>query len=628
VGVVLLIVGLLVAALAGAGVSANVDAQIHDRLTRLSPSQSDVPDIVLIDIDESSLAQLGPWPWPRTVVAELVKRLRDRGARVQVWDVHFPEPAAGDDVLNAVVAAPGRSGGASDTIFGQVLVLDPKVQTPPRLGVLKPSSSSPEVCSQTSAGVSGFLAVSESLPDLFVGHLTATPDVDGGLRRLPAVICHDNRRYPQLTLAAAERLVPGQPWVLQPGGVLTGPNQWLVRGPLRFALDRDGQMPIPFWREHVQWPAVTALQVLEGAVPSLDLRGRIVIVGATALGLADTVSTPFHANAPGVSVHAELMSAALTQRWVTSPPHPWLAALLVFLMGASLMVAAAPFLRGPGAWLPLGLLLALLPLAIAWPLRQAGVQWPISAPVVGLVTAALALAALQIERERRLSGLLATHLQSFLPRELASEIARQNPSGESLGRPGSGVVMAVRVVGLERWGAAANSLHTLALVHGISSLVERHAASHGGRLAQLQGETLLTIWSVEPATQQANVQDAHAARTAVESALHAARVLLLELTALAKKNESERMPLGVRISIESGSFLMAVVGSSQSRRPLLLGSAVEVALGLLQLSEELASPLLLGQAAASTGPRVTLQPMGSFLLPDGDGPQVVHRVEP
>jgi adenylate cyclase len=300
----------------------------------------------------------------------------------------------------------------------------------------------------------------------------------------------------------------------------------------------------------------------------------------------------------------------------------------VFLVGAATMVCVSPKLRGPGAWLPLGLLLALLPLVIAWLLRQAGMQWPVSAPMAGLVVTALAMATLQIERERRVSGLLSVHLQSFLPRELAADIARQRPNGESLGRPGFGIVMAVRVVGLERWGAAADSLHTLALVHGVSSLVERHAAAQGGRLTQLQGETLLSIWSVDAPTRQGQPQAPEALRMAVEAALHTARVLLVELTALVEANETERMPLGVRISIESGAFLMAVVGSSQSRRPLLLGSSVDAALGLLQLSEELASPLLLGQSAAAAGPRVTMRPMGSFLLPDGSAPQVVHRVEP
>jgi hypothetical protein len=109
--------------------------------------------------------------------------------------------------------------------------------------------------------------------------------------------------------------------------------------------------------------------------------------------------------------------------------------------------------------------------------------------------------------------------------------------------------------------------------------------------------------------------------------VQAARSLLVELGGLLATMETERRPLAVRAAIEAGPYLLAVAGSSTSRRSLLLGPAVDVALGLLPLCEELASPLLLGQRAASSGPRVATHPMGHFLLPDSAQPQTVHRVE-
>ena len=114
----------------------------------------------------------------------------------------------------------------------------------------------------------------------------------------------------QLALAAVERLSPEAAWSVGPGPWPLGPDRWLSRGPWRFALDGEGYLPISYRHDHARWQALSALQVLEGKAGGVDLRGRIVLVGATALGLADTVSTPFHANAPGVSVHAELLAAA------------------------------------------------------------------------------------------------------------------------------------------------------------------------------------------------------------------------------------------------------------------------------------------------------------------------------
>jgi adenylate cyclase len=619
----------LVGLLAVWNLATALDAQIHDRLTRLGAQPVDTSGVLIVDIDESSLAQVGPWPWPRPVIAELMKRLRDQGAVIQVWDTHFPEPAPGDDVLNAVLSAPIRAGRNADIVLGQVLVLDPKVHSPPMQGTLRLSPGAPDVCSESSSGVHGYLGVTEALPDApAVGHLTATPDPDGGLRRLPAVVCRGSDRFPQLALAAVQRLAPGDEWVIQPGNSLTGPDRWLVRGTWRFALDRQGNLKIPYRRDHERWQAVTALQVLEGRTDTVALKGRIVLVGATALGLADTVSTPFHANAPGVSVHAELLAAAAGGRWVVVPPYPSLVAAVVFLIGTVLMWAATPWMRRPAMLLPLGLPAALTPLAMACVGRLMDVELPVFAPTVGLVCTALTLAMLQVDSERRRASLLATHLESVLPRELAREIARQHPNGQSLGRPGHGVVLAVKVVGLERWSAAVDSLKALALIHGISTLVEGHVVRSGGRLEQVQGETLLAIWRFEQSARVDSVPSEHDHRTAVETALRTARLLLVDLQELLARSESERYPLGLRMAVEVGPFLLAVAGSTNARRPLLLGPSVDGALGLLPLCEELASPLLLGQAAAQTLPRVTLSPMGSFLLPDGAGPQVVHRVDP
>ena len=72
----------------GWGGATAVDAQLHDFITRRLPSAApSVKDVVIIDIDEPSLAQIGPWPWPRSVLADMVKNLRKGGAAVQAWDL-------------------------------------------------------------------------------------------------------------------------------------------------------------------------------------------------------------------------------------------------------------------------------------------------------------------------------------------------------------------------------------------------------------------------------------------------------------------------------------------------------------------------------------------------------------
>lgn len=588
-----------------------MDAQLHDQITRRSNTGNISPDILLIDIDEHSLSELGPWPWPRELMAQLVRKLRESGVRAQLWDVFLSDRSVGDEVLNAALHAPVKAGSAMDVVFGQVLILDPQVQSPPRQGQLLASPNAPSLCSSV-APVRGYLGLSSTLTGVKAGHITATPDVDGGLRRLPAVVCEGERKYEQLTLAAAELLQPQASWQLQNGNAL-GPVQWLQRGKLRFALDANGQLIVPYRQTHTQWPAISALHVLDGSTNLGVLKDKVVLVGATAVGLADIAATPFHPNAPGVSVHAELMSAAISGNWIVTPASPQMVTLLLTTILSLLILNTAKRVKRTLLLIPLAVVAISAPLLLAVAARSHDYMLPIAAPTLGMVTLAFAFAIFSIEAERRQARILTHHLESFLPRNLAREIARQTPSGESLGKPGNGVVMALRVVGLERWSAKVDSFQALGLMHAIATLAEKHASQHGGMLEHVQGDTLLMVWP------EALAED-------VQKAVRTGRGLLTDLGELLIDNESESHPLGLRLTIETGPYLLAVAGSRSSRRTRILGAAVDAALAMLPLCDELASPMLLGQHAADLSPRVAVHHMGKFWLTDADQPRSIYRV--
>ena len=627
-----------------------VDQRLHDELTRnqtltASASNSDAfQGIVLVDIDEPSLAQLGPWPWPRTVLAELANKIRQRGAKLQVWDLFLSEKLAGDAALEQALKE------ANDIVLGQVLVLDDGVHAPPRVGRLVASGEQAPVCatnpSKTPDKFSGHLGVSEDLPSARVGHLSATPSPDGNLRRLPAFLCADSQSYPQLTLAAAQLLEPQAPWQLTQVPALKqtwGPVAWLKRGALTYPLDADGYIAVPHRRPHTQWQAVSALQILDGTDAQSDtssanvsLKGKIVVLGATAIGLGDTVSTPFHPNAPGVSVHAELLAAAADGAWITpaAKPLPWVVALTLLISALMLWVwhswrKVAWLLIAATALLSLPLLLAVLA-------RHYGLMLPVFAPTVAAAGFGVLLLVLQVWDEKRKAKLLTKHLESFLPSALAQEIASTLPSNESLGRPAQGPVLVLRIVGLERWSARVDSLQALALVHACTSLCEKHARAQRGTLAHVKGDTLIMAWTdgnhdTNNLNSNAN-KNAHSKQpaSAVERSLMAAKTLVEELTPLLLRNEFEACPLSINAALESGPYLLAVAGSSTRRRALILGPAVDTATAMLGLSEELASVLLLGPVAQDAQPQLPgmqMHTMGQFLLPDAPRPITLSRIE-
>ena len=99
----------LAAVLARLPISAGLDRLWQDQLTRWQTPVPAPDDIILIDIDERSLQELGPWPWPRPVLARIAERLRSLGVQLQVWDLLLPEPAAGDAELQRQLAVDRKS---------------------------------------------------------------------------------------------------------------------------------------------------------------------------------------------------------------------------------------------------------------------------------------------------------------------------------------------------------------------------------------------------------------------------------------------------------------------------------------------------------------------------------------
>lgn len=593
----LLLVGLTAGWLAQIPVLRAMDQYLQDGLTRIQAPVAAPEGITLIDIDERSLQELGPWPWPRPVLAQLSRALRERGARLQVWDLVLPYESTGDAILAGELANP-------DVVIGQIAVLDPQVDSPPREGLLQSASQAPDLCSRHSP-ITGHLGLSPSLSVPNVGHLSATPDPDGLLRRVPAVVCDQSRRYPQLALATAIGAAPEQAWHITPGTWPLGPHQWLTRGPWRFALDADGYLTIPYQRPHSAWPAVSASRLLDPSAPLPSLNGHIVLIGGSAMGLGDVVSTPYHPSAPGVSVHAELLAAALNAHaWPGLVPrgNTALAALLALVVGWMMLPLGKTQVRL--VWLCLGIAIGMcVPWLIAVLVRSHGVVSPVAAPSVTLLVHGLALLAWQTQQQRQSTKRLARHLESFLPPTLAQQVATQTPSGQSLGHPCDGILVAVRVAGMDRWVSQVDTLQALALIHALHTAAQHSAALHGGSLEHAQGSTLYFTWP--QSTPQALVG-------ALNSVKHLHALLMPALT----QNETLSHPLSAYAAIEAGAYLLGVVGESGSRRSVLLGPVANDVMGMLSLGEELASPILVGPKAAQAFADGALQPLGRFLLPD------------
>ncbi len=308
----------LVLTVTASGLLTRVDNLLYDLGQRLF-RQPVPPDIVLVAIDEDSLAKLGRWPWSRRLHAALVDRLKADGAKVIALDIVFAEPDAGDSPADALLAeAIGRAG----NVVLPVLLENSRVN-----GQLLETLPLPQLV-EAAAGL---------------GRVHAELDADGIAR---SVFLWEGLGAPvwphfaqvALTVAGSH---PARLGVPPPPAAASQP----------FALVRAAPRRIGFLGPPGHVSTLSYAQTLTGEFTPGTFRGRIVLVGATAAGMGDLLPTPVSGLAApmsGVEFNANVVAAMRDGRLIRELGS--LPALLAAALAALLPLVWLPRL-GPLAGL-------------------------------------------------------------------------------------------------------------------------------------------------------------------------------------------------------------------------------------------------------------------------------------
>jgi CHASE2 domain-containing sensor protein len=322
-----------------------LDAVVADRLLAWSGRPAPA-DVVIVGIDDASLATLGRWPWPRAVHARLLDRLSAASPRAVGLDLMLSEPdPAGDAALAEAMRRQGH------------------VVLPVRMAPLQ----------------SGAAMVSLPVPPLAaaaagLGHLHVELDADGVARSIFLQEGFGQVPWEHFALALLRAAGDAQPLPGMPAGE-GAPGWWR----------REQRYVIPYAGPAGHVRRLSYADVLEGRMPLDSLRDAIVLVGATAPGLTDAYPTPVasqDALMPGVEITAQALAALRDGRRLR-PASPAEAALLTL---GVLALAVSALRWAPPRW-ALAATLALLPLTVAaaWALLQLGVQWKPLAALLGLL---------------------------------------------------------------------------------------------------------------------------------------------------------------------------------------------------------------------------------------------------
>jgi HD-GYP domain-containing protein (c-di-GMP phosphodiesterase class II) len=381
----------------------NWEYGVYDRILRATPAVRPAGRVVIVDIDDRSLTSIGQWPWRRDLIGQLIATLRDLGAATVALDIIFAEPdrfevtGAPTDAALAQTLREGRVVlGYAFTFDGDPGAASPCTLNPLGLAIFRRDDSADTPFFRATGAVCNLPVLTRDVQTS--GFLNAAPDPDGVLRRAPLLLELDGRVYPGLALAAVNAVRDTRSVALRVENVNTSS---LLLDDRTVPLDGRSNLMLRYRGPKRTFPYVSAVDVIERRSRADAFKDKIVLVGTTALGTREVVSTPLDTLFAGVEVQATIADNLLQQDFMRRPEHGVaLETQIVLILG----ILAALLVRRFG--ITLGATVMLACLAGAWfgsvrLLSGNGMFVSPLYPTMGLVTALVAMSIARLASEHR-----------------------------------------------------------------------------------------------------------------------------------------------------------------------------------------------------------------------------------
>jgi adenylate cyclase len=611
--------------------------------------------IVMAVIDEKSLDAKGRWPWPRSKIAALVDILSQDGASVIAFDIAFTEPDENSqlalldhfsrkiealglshrrlaDLLaesrrhadNDLALANAIENASAAVVLGYFFQmsqpdLDHRIEPPVIEQQLSRISASkyPFISyrEQTAGDVPFIRAYApKSNLEAFTasaassGYFTTTSDPDGVVRWMPLMIQAGEDLFPPLAVLSAWHYL-GRPRLAVKVGRYGVDG--VQMGDRFIPTDERGQLLVNYLGPPKTFPHIPLTDILRGRVARGTFTDKIVLVGATAIGIHDLRSTPFSPVYPGVEIHATVIDNILTRNFLTRPQWSKIYDLLAILILGSLIGLVLPRLSAlTGLWYAVAL--ALLYIFIArWLFVHGGVWLNIVYPLLAVGMNYTALTVYEYvteERERkRIKGAFMHYVAPVVIEEMLKDPARLKLGGDEK-------VLTVLFSDLQGFTSHAERYTPHEMIELLSEYYARmteQVFAHGGMLKEYVGDELMAIFGAP--LEQAD----HAARAcAAALAMREHRQALREEWA-----KIGRPPLIARTGINSGLMLVGNLGSKYRFAYGVLGDQVNLGSRLEGLNKAYGTEILIGENTARLVEH-------SFLLREIDLVRVVGREQP
>jgi adenylate cyclase len=594
-----------------------LDDIIYDARLRATMPKTMDERIVIIDIDEKSLAEVGRWPWGRNQMAALANELYEQQKiAILGFDVVFAEADDSSGLKrlrqlakNELKEQPGFSEWLNqiepdldyDMLFARALDKRPVVlgyyMTSDRDG--RTNGILPQAVMQKDAlqgrpikftSWSGFGSNIETLAKAapMAGFFNSITDTDGVVRSIPLIAEYKGQYYESLSLAIF-RMLTGLPRV-EPGfpqeRILSRSYQGLESILLKqngksLAVPVDDRVAalVPFRGPGNvgggSFKYISAADVMARRVPAGALEGKIVLVGTTAPGLLDLRVTPVGETYPGVEVHANVISGMLDGQLFVRPDYALGYEVLLLLMAGLTLALALPILSAPKAVaLSAAMLAGLIGLNL-WLYLGAGLVLPLATALI-MTLAAFALNMsygyfVESKSKRQIAHLFGT----YVPPELVDEMVKDPDSYNMKAASKELTVMFCDMRGFTKMSEMMEPTQLQGLLNEVFSRLTFVIRHNRGTIDKYMGDCVMAFWG-------APVETSEHASLAVKTALE----ITAEVHKINEEHRSKGLPeIGVGVGVNTGSMCVGDMGSSIRKSYTVIGDAVNLGSRLEGLSK-------------------------------------------
>ncbi len=607
----------------------------------IEPRTKTVKPVAIVDIDEKSIQKYGQFPWPRTLLADLVTRLRMAGAVVIAFDVVFPEP----DRLNPDLAA-GSFAGLDDDTRVRLRALPSNDQifadAIRRSRVVLGESGLPYVLRELDKNlpVTG-LATLGGEPQPFMlnfpgllrnieviekaatgrGIFSIRNERDGIVRRVPMLMQTQGITMPSLSFEML-RVASGNDTILVKSD-RAGIKSIGVRG-LEIPTDRNGQLWVHF-AKHDPSIYVSAADILDGTAPPQAIARKLVLIGTSAVGLLDVKTTPLDASMPGVEVHAQVLESALTKTILSQPNYAIGAELLTAIILGIIVIWLAPMF-GPITLVTMGAIFAALLIGTSWYFYATQrLLIDFTYPLLSTTLIYLTLTFSNFVREQAQRRRIRSAFSQYLSPALVAELA-QSPDKLRLG--GEEREMTIMFSDVRGFTTISESYKNDP--HGLTTLMNRFLTpltnaiiDRKGTIDKYMGDAIMAFWNapLDDSEHQIN-------------ACHAALDMLDKLDALNRLRENEAahgghvyIPLNVGIGLNTGICVVGNMGSDLRFDYSVLGDSVNLASRLEGQSKEYGFPIIVGsKTALAAKDKFAILELDFVMVKGKTEPEVIYAI--